>query len=100
MSEQKEHPRVIKYASLQLNYVLHDQYKRLSDLPRITDSHEAVAYLQEHYRHFKQCSRILLQFYYSIERIDTRLEYNRPRKQALNDCRYFVYSNTFVIHWS
>jgi DNA repair protein RadC len=41
---------VYKFASLQLNYVLHDQYKRMSDLPRITDSHEAVTYLQEHFR--------------------------------------------------
>ena len=39
-----------KYAWLQLNYVLHDQYKRMSDLPRIVDGKEVVTYFQDHYR--------------------------------------------------
>ena len=41
---------VYKYASLQLNYVLHEQFRRMSDLPRIIDSHEAVTYFQDHYK--------------------------------------------------
>jgi len=41
---------VYKYASLQLNYVLHDQYKRMSDLPRIIKGKEVATYFQDHYR--------------------------------------------------
>jgi hypothetical protein len=56
MSEQKDIKHchgVLSMPHCILNYVLHDQFKRMSDLPRIIDSHEAVTYLQEHFQHVK-----------------------------------------------